>query len=267
MPISDVAINSLDVDRSVAFYRTFLDAEVVGDARSDVAVLDLVTATVTIRAIDASSPVSTFLPDDLQRGFRHVGFKVDRVDPYVERLKAAEVPFHLDPLNAEGGVRITFFYDPDGTLVELVEGDLQYHDVVDGEGVRQERALGVPDRPRFDHVAVTVDDRSATEAFYAQPYGFTLIGTIEQPHDPRGFSIGFLKSGPTVLEIFTYAADKTVRAPQIDAPGFAYVTLEGAEPDQPRTAGPSIANGPLSANGPLFTDADGFPFAVSEGRR
>ena len=40
------------------------------------------------------------------------------------------------------------------------------------------------------------------------PLGFSFIGTIEQPHDPRGFSIGYLKSGDTVLEVFTYDSAK-----------------------------------------------------------
>ena len=211
MPIQNVIINTTDVARSVDFYTRFLDAEPVGAATADGAVLDLVTATLELRAVPAGD--SSWVPDDLQRGFRHVGFKVDRVDPRADVLKRAAVPFHLDPLDAEGGVRICFFYDPDGTLLELVEGDPQYAQVLDADGVAAERALGVPDRPRFDHVAVTVDDRSATDAFYA-PLGFSFIGTIEQPHDPRGFSIGYLKSGATVLEVFTYEAEKQSRAPQ-----------------------------------------------------
>ena len=138
---------------------------------------------------------STWVPDDLQRGFRHVGFKVDRSTRGPRLLKAAEVPFHLDPLDAEGGVRICFFYDPDGTLLELVEGDLQYAAVLDPDGVAAERALGVPTRPRFDHVALTVADRGGHGRVLRVRSGSRLLGTIEQPHDPRGFDIGYLKSG------------------------------------------------------------------------
>ena len=99
-----------------------------------------------------------------------------------------------------------------------------------------ERALGVPERPRFDHVAVTVDDRAATDAFYA-PLGFSFIGTIEQPHDPRGFSIGYLKSGATVLEVFTYEAGTQTRSPQPDAPGFALGAAGRHRPDRRRDRG------------------------------
>jgi len=252
-----VVINVTDVARSVDFYTRSLDAEVVGQTSADRAVLDLVTATLELRRVGAGE--STWVPDDLQLGFRHVGFKVDRVDPRAAALKEAGVPFHLDPLDAEGGVRICFFYDPDGTLLELVEGDLQYASVLDEAGVAAERALGVPDRPRFDHVAVTVHDRAATDAFYS-PMGFSFIGTIEQPHDPRGFSIGYLKGGDTVLEIFTYQAELTEREPQLDAPGFSYAEIAGSEPDGATRVGVAAAGGP---GADVVADPNGFAFVAT----
>jgi len=253
MPIQKVTINSTDVDRSVDFYTRHLDARVIGEATKDRALLDFVTATLEVRAVSPSP--SSWLPDDLQLGFRHIGFKVDRVDPRAEMLKAVGVPFHLDPLDAEGGVRICFFFDPDGTLLEFVEGDLQYAAVFDSDGVAAERALGVPERPRLDHVAVTVRDRAATEAFFS-PLGFSLIGTIEQPNDPRGFRIAYLKSGDTVLEIFTYNAEKQPREPQLDAPGFSHVVLAGSRaPDKA-----------VHVDGTgVLADPNGLPFALRAG--
>lgn len=254
MPIQNVIINANDVLRSVDFYTKFLEARLVGEPTAERAVLDLVTATIELRA-NVGAEQSTWVADDLQRGFRHVGFKVDRVDPRADVLKAAEVPFHLDPLDAEGGVRICFFYDPDGTLLELVEGDLQYASVLDPAGVAAERALGVPERPRFDHVAVTVDDRAAADSFYA-PLGFSFIGTIEQPHDQRGFSIAYLKSGDTVLEVFTYDVDKQARAPQPDAPGYGWAELAG---DAPEGATPVTT----AAGSTVLADPDGFLFVAT----
>jgi catechol 2,3-dioxygenase-like lactoylglutathione lyase family enzyme len=253
VPITNVIINTADLRRSADFWTTHLDAQVV-ELDDDRLVLDVVTATIELRRTTATGE-STWVTDDQQRGFRHVGFKVDRVDPRAEALKAAGVPFHLDPLDAEGGVRICFFFDPDGTLLELVEGDLQYAETLDADLVAAERALGVPDRPRFDHVAVTVADRDATDAFYA-PLGFTLMGTIEQPHDPRGFHIGYLKSGPTVVEVFTYDAGTREREPQPDLPGFAWAVLEGAEPTPARTI--EAASGEA-----VLVDPDGLPFTVT----
>ncbi|TDW22761.1 VOC family protein [Kribbella kalugense] len=253
MPIKNVVVNCTDVARSVEFYTRFLELEVVGEPTPERAVLDAVTATVELRAVGNGRDASTWSPDDLQKGFRHVGFKVDRIDERAGVLKDGGVEFKLDPLDAEGNVRICFFYDPDGTLLEMIQGDLQYAEVLDADGVARERALGVPSRPRFDHVAVTIEDRATTSAFYDR-YGFSFIGTIEQPHDQRGFHIGYLKGGDTVLEVFTYEVDKSSRAPQLDVAGFAYAELVGDPADLPTETAPDGTK--------VYIDSDGFAFAV-----
>jgi catechol 2,3-dioxygenase-like lactoylglutathione lyase family enzyme len=133
---------------------------------------------------------------------------------------------------------------------------LQYAEVLDSDGVERERSLGVPQRPRFDHIAVTIEDRAATDAYYRDNFGFSFIGTIEQPHDPRGFSIGYLKSGDTVIEVFTYEREKTSRTPQLDVAGFAYADLAG---DPPRDL--AAAEAPDGTT--VYVDPDGFAFSVS----
>jgi catechol 2,3-dioxygenase-like lactoylglutathione lyase family enzyme len=253
MPIQNVIINAVDVQRSVDFYTKFLNAEVVGEPTSSRAVLDLLTATIELRQAGATR--STWVPDDLQKGFRHIGFKLDHLDHRAEVLRRAGTRFHLDPLSAEGGVRICFFFDPDGTLLELVEGDLQYASIVDPEGVALERALGVPSRPRFDHIAVTVEDRATTDAFYRERFGFRFLGTIEQQHDDRGFEIGYLKSGDTVIEVFTYQTVRQDRRPQLHAPGFSHAHLGPGKID-----GLSVLSG--ADDTAVFVDPDGFPFTA-----
>jgi catechol 2,3-dioxygenase-like lactoylglutathione lyase family enzyme len=256
MPIKNVVVNCTEVQRSVDYYTTFLELEVVGEVTPERALLDAVTATIELRAVDAGRESSTWDGDDLQKGFRHIGFKVDRLDERADVLKAAGVEFKLDPLDAEGKVRICFFFDPDGTLLEMIQGDLDYAAVLDPDGVARERALGVPARPRFDHVAVTVEDRDTTHEYYRDNFGFSFIGTIEQPHDSRGFSIGYLKSGDTVLEVFTYNTEKSGRAPQLDVAGFAYAELAGDPPSGlTETAAPDGTT--------VYVDPDGFAFSVS----
>lgn len=253
MPIQNIQLNVADVARSVAFYRDYVGAVPVGPVSSDHAVVDVVTATIElVRVGDAAE--STWTTDDLQRGFRHVGFKVSGLDALADRLHHGGVPFHLEPLEAEGDVRITFFFDPDGTLLEFVERDLKYNTVVDEELVSAEYALGVPERPRFDHIAVTVDDFHATKEHY-RPFGFEHHGTILQPHDPRGFRIDYLKGGDTVLEVFTYQAKKERRAPQIDAPGYVAARLQGSA-----VGDASVGEG---ADGVIYADPDGFTYTVS----
>jgi catechol 2,3-dioxygenase-like lactoylglutathione lyase family enzyme len=253
LAIESVLVNVRDISRSVEFYRRHLDAVVI-ESSEDSAELDLVTARLLLTRIDTPAE-STWIGDDLQRGFRHVGFKVGDLDARVAGLHEAQVPFHLEPIHAEGDVRITFFYDPDGTLLELVEGPLQYHEVYDREAVEQDWALGTPDRPRFDHVAETVDDLEATKAHFAE-LGYVLMSGIHQPSDDRGFEINFLRSGDSSLEVFTYDhAEKSQRAPQLDAPGFVAVEFGGGE-------GSGAPVGSLLGRD-VHTDPDGLQYVIA----
>ncbi|MFC7374662.1 MULTISPECIES: VOC family protein [unclassified Brachybacterium] len=222
MSIESIIVNVRDVTTSRTFYEKHLQAEVLEES-TDHALLDVVTATIRLQRVDGSLE-SAWSTDDLHRGFRHIGFKVSDTDRLFAQIESDGAAIHLAPIDATGGVRIAFFYDPDGTLLELVQGDLKYHEVVDEQLVEAEHALGVPQRPRFDHVAETVESFEQTESFYA-PLGFRHHGTIEQAHDPRGFRIRFLKESDSVLEIFTYDAETVSPQHRPGAPGFDAVVL------------------------------------------
>ena len=255
MAIRSIIINVADVQRSVDFYSRFLGLDPV-EVTADGAVLDAVTATVRLVRLDERA-TSTWVADDLQAGFRHIGFKVADLDERVAALHEAGAPFHLEPLHAEGDVRLTFFYDPDGTLVEFVEGPLQYHEVHDREAVDADWALGTPTRPRFDHVAETVRDVRATQEYFGQ-LGYRLMAGIHQPGDDRGFEIDFLRDGNSSLEIFTFErAEKSLREPQVSAPGFVAVQFDGTPPEQ------AVAVG-RAAGLDLFADPDGLVHAVGQ---
>lgn len=55
-----------------------------------------------------------------QYGFDHLALHVDDVDEAFAELSAAGVKFNGEPKNFQT-IRIVFFADPDGNLVELVE--------------------------------------------------------------------------------------------------------------------------------------------------
>lgn len=80
MPIKNLVVNCTDVQRSVEYYTKFLELPVVGEPTPERAVLDAVTATIELRAVGNGRDQTTWSPDDLQKGFRHIGFKVDRLD-------------------------------------------------------------------------------------------------------------------------------------------------------------------------------------------
>lgn len=255
MAITSIIINVADVERSVEFYTKFLDVVPV-EVSADGAVLDAVTAEIRLTRLESPAE-STWVGDDLQAGFRHVGFKVSDLDARVAALHDADVPFHLEPINAEGGVRITFFYDPDGTLLEFVEGPLHYHEVYDREAVDRDWGLGDPDRPRFDHVAESVADASATHEHFAA-LGYTLMGGIHQASDPRGFEITYLRDGDSSIEIFEFRKTGVqARTPQIDALGFAAVVLEGEPPATSSPLGEGFGHN-------LYVDSDNLVHALGE---
>ncbi|WP_298460742.1 VOC family protein [uncultured Cellulomonas sp.] len=257
MAIRSVLLHAADVRRSAAFYVTHLGLEPV-EVTDDGAVLDAVTARLRIARLDpaAGAEPSTFVPDDLQRGFRHIGFKVADLDVRAARLRAAGVPFHLEPLDAEGEVRLTFVLDPDGTMVELVEGPLRYHEVHDRGLVERDWALGTPERPRFDHVGETVADLAVTQDYFAR-LGYRTMAGIHQPGDDRGFEITFLRDGDSSLEIFTFdRAEKVSRTPQLSAPGFVAVELDGHAPEGAQPVGSAFET-------ELISDPDGLVHAVT----
>lgn len=252
MAIRNVLIHVADLDRSVRFYTDMLGGEVIDRTGADRVVLDFVTATIELVRVD-DAPPPTWEDDDQVLGFRHIGFKVAAVDPLVARIKASGVEFRLDPLDATGGVRIAFFFDPDGTVLEIVEGMITYHEVVDEAGVATERAMGTPDRPRFDHVGVTIRDLAATADDYGR-LGFANIGTLHL-EDPRGFRIDYLKGGDSVIEVFTFEAGVRSVPPRIDALGFVAIGLDdGGEP-------PGQPIGTIDG-GPVFADANDLTFTT-----
>src|SRR5258708_5126175 len=121
-----------DVNKSLAFYRDLLGFPVLGRLSYEnqiglvIDFLDIGNNGLLeiFSFTNAPAKPSELIYNDLQLGMRHIGFKVKSVDATAARLKKAGVTFTLEPTNAVGGVRIAFFKDPDGTLLEVVEGEL-----------------------------------------------------------------------------------------------------------------------------------------------
>ncbi|WP_219414330.1 VOC family protein [Pseudonocardia nigra] len=265
-PIRFVTLNVSDLDRSVDFYTRLLDLTPVPAPEQDGPRQAWLSAGPTVLRLSEvpGGRASAWIGDDLQRGFRHIGLKVVDLDARVERLHAEGVRFHLEPLDAAGGVRIAFFYDPDGVLLEFIQGDLQYDEVWDEELVTAERAQPVPAAPRFDHVAVTVDELQDTLGFYRSALGFGVAGRLFQPQDPRGFEITYLHAAGTVLEVFTYGAEKQDPPwrPDADLLGFRGIGVTEEDPDAVADRLAEAGAKRDAANPCLLVDRDGLPVLV-----
>jgi catechol 2,3-dioxygenase-like lactoylglutathione lyase family enzyme len=204
--LQEVTLHVSDSRRSFAFYRELLGFRLIKqqeDGSGFTSLLDTGNGH-RLRLVSFATPLqpSPWTPDDLQPGYRNV-------------------PFTLDPLDALGGVRIAFFQDPDGILLELIEGSLEYHEV--GAAVAPAR----PDRPRvqgegellFDHVALTVSDPAQARLFYQEQLGFPLLGKLFF-NDARDFTITYLQAGLSVLELFSFSVPTLSRPLPSSAPAL-----------------------------------------------
>lgn len=245
MGITYAEIGCRNLSASLDFYRGMLGlrplADPPGPTPPGVAWLDAGPA--GIRLVERpDGDLAGGEGDDLQRGIRHVGFRVGSVPRYAERLADAGVEFTLGPFQAPGDVWIAFFRDPDGANLEIIDRHLTYTTVVSPDLAEEERRAAArrgPDAgPSFDHVAITVADLDRTLAFYRDRLGYRVIGGLDQPGDPRGFRIHFLRAGAAVLEIFSFTAPPRTTRGTPTAPGSACAasaSARTARPPTPRT--------------------------------
>jgi catechol 2,3-dioxygenase-like lactoylglutathione lyase family enzyme len=131
--LAHVAITVSDLSRALDFYRGLLGFHLLGhldwpDDPDGLTITLLDTGRGTLELFSyANVPVKPALPaDDMRAGLQHLALDVTDLDAIAEQLACAGVPFTIEPKNIPGGVRIAFFTDPDGTSIELIEGDLAF---------------------------------------------------------------------------------------------------------------------------------------------
>lgn len=120
-----VALKVDDVDESLAFYRELLDAELLeqgdgGDGAEDVAYAALAIADKRLYLFDRAPYEAAGLVDPLPTGVLHFGYVVDDVEEAGLELAEAGVDLLMEPTTF-GDLKVTFFRDPDGVRVELLE--------------------------------------------------------------------------------------------------------------------------------------------------
>lgn len=268
-----------DLARSVDFYRRLLGCAVADHPptafapHADRPAVWMDAGSGSIKLVDAGAGGSLmgWRDDDLQAGLRHVGLRVDDVDAHASRLRDAGVNFTLGPLDAVGGVRIAFFNDPDGALLEIVEGHVHY-DTTFAPQVARRQAEAVPDAdagPTFDHVAVTAWDLAATVGLYTDLMGFTAVGALVHSDDPRGFRIHYLAAEAGVLEVFTYQADRSPSPWSSESArlGLRGIGVEVDDLDDAvaalRAVGATTVPTPdAQGSGVLITDVNGVPWQI-----
>jgi len=76
-----------------------------------------------VELLSFRNPTASAAPPGLTRkGPTHMALTVENIDALHERMRAAGVSFTTAPrLSPDGGAKVTFCQDPDGTFLELVE--------------------------------------------------------------------------------------------------------------------------------------------------
>jgi catechol 2,3-dioxygenase-like lactoylglutathione lyase family enzyme len=138
------AISVSDLDKSIHFYRDLLgmtldwrmdhrqgDAleQVVGMKNVDVSIAMLRGWGSRIELFQYYSPIGKPYPAhklQCDKGIIHLAFQVGNIDNLYKQLVAQGVQFNAPPRVLRPGVKATYFHDPDGMTLELVqysEGD------------------------------------------------------------------------------------------------------------------------------------------------
>jgi catechol 2,3-dioxygenase-like lactoylglutathione lyase family enzyme len=276
--IQYVEIGAADMARSQDFYQGLLGFRPAGDvvwSRAEgVHWLSAGPALIKLVHVVDGDLGGWDFDDDLQRGIRHVGWKVGDVDLQAERLRDAGVEFTVEPTDATGDVRLAFFRDPDGALLELIDGHLHYHKTWSKELTEREREVAAQ-RPRtagptFDHVAVTVENLDVTLTFYRDVLGYEPIGQLDLG-GPEGFLISYLQAGGVVLEVFTFTAPKSANpwTPEESRLGLRNIGIGVTDLDEAvrrLTAGGARTVPGDGGVGRLVTDGDGIPLRAVAAR-
>ena len=133
------AISVTDLDRSIHFYRDLLGMTL--DWRIDHRRNEALEKVLALKNVDVSyamlsgwggrveifqyhSPEGQPFPPDkpvCDRGITHFGFQVEDIDSLYEKLLSQGVRFNTSPQVIRPGVKATYFHDPDGMTLELVQ--------------------------------------------------------------------------------------------------------------------------------------------------
>jgi len=133
--LDHVTITVKNLQKTVEFYRDLLGMKVLGqkvinDGHMKIVWLQAGGGMIEVFEFRPSTgkDQDATLPQNMQEkdiGIRHLGLMVDNFDEIVRTLKAHKVPFTIEPTKADWcDLRLAFFRDPDGNIVEILSGTL-----------------------------------------------------------------------------------------------------------------------------------------------
>lgn len=131
--LDHVAIGVSDLERALAFYQGVLGFRLLGhidlpDDERGRTLTHLDTGRGVLELVhDARAPAHpSGPPNETQTGAQHIALRVTDLDAIVRTLLGAGVHVTRQPVRAAGGARVACLADPDGTPIELIEGEIVY---------------------------------------------------------------------------------------------------------------------------------------------
>ncbi len=115
------AVRTTDIERSVAFYRDVLGmTEKRRMHFDDGSYLVMLGFGDTVVELFGGAKPKDPSEDRGEVGYWHLGLTVDDTDREYERIKALGYKFDFAPKTVQG-MRVAFFRDPDGIIIELTQ--------------------------------------------------------------------------------------------------------------------------------------------------
>jgi catechol 2,3-dioxygenase-like lactoylglutathione lyase family enzyme len=194
--ITSISMTVSDMDRSVAFYRTVMNFELVSDQEragddyehlygvfgARVRIVTLRLGGETLKLEEFIAPHGRPIPVDSKSNdawFQHVAIIVRDMDQAFAWLRNHQVQFastgpQVLPLwnpNA-GGIAAFYFRDPDGHSLEILH-------FPPGKGDPKWQAAGDTLFLGIDHSAIVVADTDASLSYYHDTLGLKVVGSSE----------------------------------------------------------------------------------------
>lgn len=122
--VQHIAINTINIDESVAFYHYILGFEPCQSADMGTVTLIYlkVNETTYLELFDLRGGVTTESIAEANAGLRHIAFDVNDLSSWNDMLKAKHIPFLMEvTAMPQIGKRALLISDPNGVVIELCE--------------------------------------------------------------------------------------------------------------------------------------------------
>jgi catechol 2,3-dioxygenase-like lactoylglutathione lyase family enzyme len=225
-----------DLEKSLAFYRDLLGAEIVFQRFVEASQTDVVYLQIAGGMIELLHPANP--AGDNPFGITHIAFMSDDLDNDFQALvDAGAEPLAAPKVAGTGVGRLAFVGDPNGARVELLQRDL----------AMRKAPIDHPIIKSFDHYSVVANDLEGARDFYGKQLGLTALQTLHV--EASDLTIEYLNYDYDVLELLHRPTPSTepifghiaLRVDSVDE-ALAFFAAKGvaSEPGTPKPAGTGL---------------------------